>query len=134
MVATIKQGDEVIAIILRKKFSKYGANFFTFPNDPLQFGVLRYEKGKCIPAHKHVRIKRDIDLICEVLIVLEGRVKVTFYNDCDKRITSRILKAGDAILMKNAGHSFKLLDNAKIIEVKQGPYLGKDKDKVYLNI
>jgi len=133
MLEYVRHKNATVAIILRKEFSKEGACFFTTNEDTFQFGVLQYEKDKNIQAHKHIRIKREIDVVCEVLFIQTGKVEVTFYDGSDKKITSVILNAGDTILMKDYGHGFKLLENSKIIEVKQGPYLGKDKDKEYLN-
>ncbi len=134
MVEYIKHDNEVLAIILRKDFSKEGANFFTGPDDSFQFGVLQYEKGKRILAHKHIRVKREIDLVCEVLFIQKGKVEVTFYDDNENKIDSRILNAGDTILLKKFGHGFELLEESKIVEIKQGPYLGKEGDKEYLKL
>lgn len=133
-VEYIKYNDEVIAIILRKDFSKNGANFFTAPEDSFQFGVLQYTKGQDILAHKHIETERKIDLVCEILFIQSGKVEVIFYDENDQYVESKIVTEGDFIYLKRMGHGFKLLEDSKIIEVKQGPYLGKDKDKKYLDI
>jgi hypothetical protein len=39
---------------------------------------------------------------------------------------------GDTIFFVAGGHGFTMLEDSKIIEVKQGPYFGKDKDKLML--
>ena len=132
MLEYIKYQNEILAIILRKDFSKKGANFFTTLDDSFQFGVLQYDKGKSILAHKHIRAKREIDMVCEALFIQSGKVEVTFYDDNDKKIVTKIMNAGDTILLKKGGHGFKLLEDSKIIEIKQGPYLGKETDKKYL--
>ena len=44
---------------------------------------------------------------------------------------SRILNAGDVILLAAGGHGFEMLEDSEIIEVKQGPYAG-DQDKTVL--
>jgi len=41
-------------------------------------------------------------------------------------LKSVILKPGDSILLARGGHEVKILQDAKIIEVKQGPYAGYD--------
>lgn len=132
MAEYVKYKDDILAVILRRGFSKKGANFFTSPADCLQFGVLEYEKGKDILPHEHIRVKREIDLVYEALFIQEGKVEVNFYNRDKQKVDSRILNAGDIILLKNFGHGFKLLEDSKIIEIKQGPYLGKESDKKYL--
>jgi hypothetical protein len=40
------------------------------------------------------------------------------------------LCAGDIVLLASGGHGFEVLEDTKIVEVKQGPYDGKSKDKV----
>ena len=43
---------------------------------------------------------------------------------------SKILKKGDIILLINGAHGFKIMQNTRLIEVKQGPYNPKtDKEK-----
>ena len=41
---------------------------------------------------------------------------------------SRVLGAGDVILLIAGGHGFEVLEELNMIEVKQGPYVG-DADK-----
>jgi mannose-6-phosphate isomerase-like protein (cupin superfamily) len=134
MLEHVKHQNDVLAIILRKGFDKEGANFFTASDDSFQFGVIQYKKDMDIRPHKHIKAKRQIDTVCEVLFVQKGRIEVNFYDDKNRKIESRILNAGDTILMKEFGHGFRLLEDSKLIEVKQGPYLGKDSDKEYLNL
>ena len=43
-------------------------------------------------------------------------------------IGDRILTAGDLILLCGGGHSFEMLEETSMIEVKQGPFAG-DGDK-----
>ena len=33
------------------------------------------------------------------------------------------MNSGDAIVLMNGGHGFKMLEPSKIIEIKQGPYM-----------
>lgn len=130
----VKYNEELLAIILRSSFSKEGASFFTTQEDPFQFGALNYKKGTHIKAHRHIRAKREIDLVSEVLFIQKGRVEVLFYNNDKIKIDSKVLETGDIILLKKMGHGFNLLEDSKIVEVKQGPYLGKENDKEYLDI
>lgn len=134
MLENIKYEGEVIAIILRQGFSKEGTNFLTEPDDALQLGALQHKKGKIIKPHKHLKIKKEIDSVNEALFVQSGKVEVTFYDNESNKIESSILNQGDLVLMKKLGHGFKLLEDSKIIEIKQGPYSGQESDKVYLDI
>jgi len=51
--------------------------------------------------------------------------QVVFHN---RYIGSRELESGDLILLCGGGHSFEMLEETTMIEVKQGPYAG-DQDK-----
>jgi len=39
---------------------------------------------------------------------------------------TRILEEGDILFLINGGHGFKMLEDSVLLEIKQGPYLGKD--------
>ena len=51
-----------------------------------------------------------------------------FYDDYEDYLESRILNAGDVILLVSGGPGFQVLEEVEMIEVKQGPYSG-DVDK-----
>jgi len=53
---------------------------------------------------------------------------VDFYDSQQRYLKSRILEAGDVILLATGGHGFEVLDEVEMIEVKQGPFAG-DLDK-----
>ncbi|MBT4368942.1 MAG: hypothetical protein HOD18_00155, partial [Candidatus Marinimicrobia bacterium] len=55
-------------------------------------------------------------------------LQVDFYSDKQEYLESRILVAGDVILLIQGGHGFKVLEDLEMFEVKQGPYAG-DSDK-----
>jgi hypothetical protein len=63
-----------------------------------------------------------------------GKVEVEFYSENNQKITSKILNAGDTIVLIAGGHGFNVLEDSKIIEVKQGPYYGADEDKERLPV
>ena len=90
---------------------------------------MRHPKGHKIAPHIHNLIPRQVFYTQEVLIVRYGRVKVNLYSSNKEYIGSRILEVGDIILLCGGGHSFEILEETSMIEVKQGPYTG-DEDKV----
>ena len=53
-----------------------------------------------------------------------------FYDNERNYLDSKILEAGDVILLASGGHGFEALEEIEMIEVKQGPYAG-DKDKTH---
>ena len=125
----------IFAIIIRKKnqFKKKGVNFVTKKKDYLQLGFLKHKKNHIIMAHQHKKKVRKIPLSTEILIVKKGKVKVIFYNFNYKSINKdTFLQKGDIIVLMQGGHSFKIMKNSEIIEVKQGPYLSKKNDKIMI--
>ena len=61
-------------------------------------------------------------------MIKRGRLRVDFFDDGQTYLCSRVLEAGDVILLVRGGHGFEVLDELEMIEVKQGPYAG-DGDK-----
>ncbi|MCK5044581.1 hypothetical protein KAR26_02540 [Candidatus Parcubacteria bacterium] len=129
-IETVKdEKDNVIAIIIRDDFSSDGVQFFTPGDFNQQLGFISHKTGKIIDAHIHKIIKREIYLTQEVLFIKKGKIEVNFYDSEKKYLSSRVLTKGDIILLAGQGHGYKVLEDVEMIEVKQGPYLGKD-DKV----
>lgn len=123
----IKNKKEVLAIIIYKDYRQApGISFFTPPDFPQQLAFMTRKKGEIIEAHSHNAITREISLTQEVLIVRKGELKVNFYDSKRRYLKSRILKGGDVILLAALGHGFEVIKPTEMIEVKQGPYLGKD--------
>jgi hypothetical protein len=128
MVERICDQESLIAIILRRDFTKPGAHFFTPGEFSQQLGYMNYPAGKIIEPHVHNPISREVKFTREVLLIRNGKLRVDFYNDRQKYLESRVLEAGDTILLVSGGHGFEVLESLEMIEVKQGPYLG-DSDK-----
>jgi hypothetical protein len=87
-------------------------------------------RGYVINPHLHNSVPRQVEFTNEVLFIRSGVVRVDFYDNQKKYLESRILSAGDVLLLVFGGHGFEILEDAEIIEVKQGPYAG-DADKTH---
>ena len=129
----IYAGDTLIAIIIRSSFRLDATQFFSPDNFSQQLGFLSHPKDAEIPAHRHRRVKRSILLTQEVLVVRRGRVRANLYDMESHFLCSRELEAGDIIFLCQGGHGFEVLEDLEMIEIKQGPYSGRDSDKVLLN-
>jgi hypothetical protein len=128
MIETICADSKTLAIIIRASFKEDGIHFFT-PNDfSQQLAYMKRPAGYVIQPHIHNSVPREVLFTKEVLVIKSGRVRVDFYTDDKKYLESTILVTGDVILLAFGGHGFYILDEAEIIEVKQGPYAG-DQDK-----
>ena len=126
----IKHNDKLIAIILRSNYSRNETTFFNPPDFSQQLGYIVYKKDGIIKPHFHKKVHRDITLTQEVLFIKKGRLTINFYTTGKKYIESRELKEGDVIFLCSGGHGFKMLEDTEMVEVKQGPYSGREDDKV----
>ena len=120
--------NQLVAIIIRSDFTAEGILFFTPNNFSQQLGYMNRPAGYCIAAHKHNKMHREVFYTQEILFIRKGKVKVDFYDENQNYLESRILQAGDVILLASGGHGLEMLEQTEMIEVKQGPYAG-DKDK-----
>lgn len=130
MIEKIYHKKKLYALIIRAKFrKKKGINFFTEDSDIQQFGYLNHNKGHIIRPHRHEKRNTKILYTTEIIILFKGLLRVDFYDDKQKYLFSKVIKAKDIIMLVHGGHGFKVLKKTEMIEVKQGPY-SPLKDKI----
>jgi cupin fold WbuC family metalloprotein len=121
---------ELLAIVQRIEEIQGGLNFLTPNNSYIQAATWKYNKEKQFTIHKHIENKREVRKTQETIIVLDGKLKVTIWDENDAPIEI-ILNEKDFIILLAGWHTFEcLLDNTKILEVKNGPFTSVEKDKV----
>lgn len=99
-------------------------------NEFLQVNARKFEKGTFIKPHKHLKRDSNISLTQECWIIFKGIVCAEIYDIDDNFYKKVTLKAGDCIVFFNGGHSLKVEEDDSIMyEIKNGPYLGIEKDK-----
>lgn len=128
MIENITRDGQLLAIILSHNFQKPGIHFFTDNRFSQQLAYMSHPAGKKIEPHVHNKVERQVHYTQEVLFIRKGRLRVDFYDTRHIYIESRVLEAGDVILLASGGHGFEVLEPVEMIEVKQGPYFG-DADK-----
>jgi hypothetical protein len=128
VIETVYHRDVILAIILPNSFQAPGVNFCTPESFSQQVAFIRHLKGTIIEAHVHNPVYREVLRTQEVLCLKKGRLRVDFYDADRTYLESRILHAGDTIILVSGGHGFEVLEDVEMIEVKQGPYLS-DEDK-----
>ena len=124
-IENIVHGLEPIALIIKADFDEPGIRFFTPGSFSQQLAFMKHPKGKKIAPHVHNMVNRQVLYTQEVLLIRQGRVRVNLYSSEKEFIISRELEAGDVILLCGGGHSFEMLEETSMIEVKQGPYTGE---------
>ena len=130
-VENIKKDEKLLAVILRNSSPGKQVEFLT-PNDfSLQLGVHKRKKNEIVEPHEHVPFDEAKNLqVQEVILVKKGKISVDIYHKKDL-IKNVVLNSNDLILL-NSGHSVEFLEDTELIEIKQGPYRGKDSEKSYL--
>lgn len=128
MIDMVRNGDQLLAVIIPRDFNEPGIHFFTPDEFSQQLAYMRHPAGKVIDPHVHNPVDRSVQYTQEVLFMKSGKLRVDFYNDDREYLESRILQSGDVILLASGGHGFEVLEEVEMIEVKQGPYAG-DMDK-----
>lgn len=135
MISNIKKimhGKQKVAIIIKTSEIVTPLTFFTENEDNLQVGLHHKPSGAVLEPHMHTTFPRTIDQTNEVLYILSGKVKVTYYTEVGTVINTAILTTGDVLIHFKHAHGFEILEDARIFEVKQGPYPGKENAKVYV--
>jgi hypothetical protein len=129
MVENIRHEGELIAIIVKGGSEKEGISFLSPQTSSLQLGFMAHPAGKIVDAHVHNKVERRITSTAEAIFVQSGKVRVDFYGGDKRYLESRILAGGDVTLLLGGGHGLVVLEDSRMFEVKQGPYLG-ELDKV----
>jgi len=127
-VETISAGLEPLALIIRAEYDKAGIEFFTPDNFSQQVAYMRHPAGHKIGAHVHNLVTRQVLYTQEVLVIRKGKVVVRLFNSRKEFVCEKLLESGDVILLCGGGHSFEMLEETAMIEIKQGPFAG-DGDK-----
>lgn len=134
MIEEVRKKSKLLALIIRNHHECEGVDFLT-PNEySQQVAYMHHPQGKVIDAHVHNLVHRNVVLTQEVLVIKKGKLRVDFYDEYEDYLESRIIGAGDVILLVSGGHGFKVLEELEMIEVKQGPYAGGDDKKRFAGI
>lgn len=114
----------LLAIVVRDDFRGGQYNFLTPDDFPMQLGVNFYAPGQRIQPHVHVEAQRDVRDQQELLFLKRGRAVLHLYTAQRELAHAVDLRAGDCVLLVSGGHGLDILEEAQLIEAKQGPYLG----------
>lgn len=125
MIEKIIHQGQTLALLLRSTYQAQGIQFFTPDDFSQQLAYMNRPQGYVIAPHVHNAVQREVQFTKEVLFIKSGKVRVDFYDDAQNYLESRVMNAGDVILLAFGGHGFEMLEASEIIEVKQGPYAGE---------
>jgi hypothetical protein len=128
MIERIESSGKLLGLIIRRQHDKLGITFFTSSELSQQLAYMHHTAGKVIEPHVHNPMPRQVVMTQETLLIRRGKLRVDFFDETRNYVTSRILEAGDVILLVQGGHGFEVLEELEMFEVKQGPYTS-DADK-----
>jgi len=130
MIKTILHNENTVAIIIYKDHHTEGIEFITPQNFSLQLGSMTRPSGYKVVPHIHNLVRRETIGTQEALFIKRGRIEIDFYSFEQQYLQSCVLSTGDIVLLAGAGHGINILEEAEIIEVKNGPFVsGSDKGR-----
>lgn len=127
----IKEGELVLARHIPAAAAwKDGLNFFSNDDDFIQVGIWGYGAGKELKAHIHNEVKREVLWTQEVLFVRQGKIRANIFDTQEKKVAELEVNTGDVIILLRGGHGYDILEEGtQVLEIKNGPYVGPDRDR-----
>ena len=132
LVERITHESTVFAEVIRADAKVEITAFFSPPESSFQFGLLAHEAGFSEAPHYHHPFTRTISDLQQMFVMQRGRVVVDLYTDDGRKFREVDLGPGDAIVLIHGVHGLRVLEDFQAISVKQGPFLGTEKDKIFV--
>lgn len=122
------------AEIIRKESTVKETRFFSAPESSFQFGLLAHEAGFSEAPHYHHPFVREIADLQQMFVMQRGVIIIDLYTDDGVKFREIELRAGDAIVLIHGVHGLRVIEDYQAISVKQGPFLGTEKDKIFVPV
>ena len=126
--------DQLIASTYNIENLPAGLNFLTKDENFIQVGTWNYKKDTKLEAHYHNYFERSSFRTQEVVIVLDGKIQCNLYTEEGKFIDSVELEKNNIIIQFQGVHEYITLEDSKVLEVKNGPYFGPEKDRTRIEV
>ena len=129
IIEKIYSDDLHIASIVRPELSDEGLTFLTEDENFIQVEIQNYKKDKRLDTHYHNTFPRESTKTNETVYVVKGTIKCNLYKETGEKVSSHTIESGEMIVQFNGAHEYFIIDDAVVIETKNGPYFGPDKDR-----
>jgi hypothetical protein len=129
-VEVIGRDGRTYCYVVRQRSAPAQTTFVTPDEAVQQVGFVVHPAGSEVRRHYHVPLERTIVGTPEVLVVRDGRCRLSVYDDAQQFVEAVELEEGDVMVMVGGGHGFEMLEDTVLLEVKQGPYFGTQ-EKTY---
>ena len=133
-IKNIIYNDKLYSSIFDLNNISEGLDFLTNDESFIQVGTWKYEKGKILDAHYHNTFERKSFITQEVVLVLEGSIICNLYTKDGNFIATEEINQNQLIIQYQGIHEYEIMKDSKILEIKNGPYFGPDKDRTRVNI
>lgn len=121
---------KILARLIESGDWKKGLGFFSNDNEFIQVGTWFYDKGKELQNHVHNKFERTALRTYETVYMVSGSMRVNLYTLEKEFVTSFDISQGDTLILLDSGHGYEILsDDTKVLEIKNGPFMGVDIDK-----
>ena len=136
-IERVEHNGLILAIVIRSNSFKLmeennsEISFATPDEFPLQVGLHNWQTGKIIKEHFHLPFEKLENFpVQEFFYVVFGKVRIDLYDERenDAKVSELVIETGDTIIL-NTGHGMESLEPTRLVELKQGPYRGKDLEK-----
>ena len=127
-------GNKLLVRVISGKDWPSGIQFYTEDDHFIQVATMNYEENHHMKAHRHNVYERTVMRTNEVFVIIDGRVGATVYDDNGEVMEHVLLSKGDIAIFFAGGHAFDVIDDdTRIIEIKNGPFFGVEKDKTFIH-
>ena len=110
---------------------KKGLDFLTDDALAIQVGTWWYDEGRKLDIHTHNDYPRETRKTMEFVFVVEGRLLAKVFDSSLALVSEFKIHAGEFAVFIDGGHGYETLDSdTKVIEVKNGPFVSVEHDKV----
>jgi uncharacterized protein with PhoU and TrkA domain len=130
-VEQITVAGRPLAYIIRAELAPQATTFLTPSEFKQQVGFVVYPKGGEVARHTHLPLERHLVGTSEVIVMRSGRCELDIYDDDHTLVATRELNPGDVMIMVGGGHGFRMLEDTVLLEVKQGPYTGREEKALF---
>lgn len=120
-----------LAYVVRAQFTPTATTFITPTELEQQVGFVVYPRGSEIHRHIHLGLDRMTTGAAEVILVRRGACEVQIYSPEREQVGTRSLKTGDLMMMVSGGHGFRMTEDTVLLEIKQGPYVGRVEKELF---
>lgn len=127
----ITKDGVILARLVEAKDIKSGLNFFSKDEEFVQVGVWgHYENGKYLQNHVHNKFDRNATRTYETLYMIKGSMDVEIF-DLNKVFVEKFnIHTGQILILMECAHGYTITeDDTTVLEIKNGPFAGAEKDK-----